>query len=82
MSADKPSEAKTPTNSAGSDYRTLKPAGAKPRSEATLPRSTAKPDPAASAKAPPTTSEAAKDASHPDPTRFGDWEVKGRCIDF
>jgi hypothetical protein len=18
----------------------------------------------------------------PDPTRFGDWEIKGRCIDF
>ena len=21
-------------------------------------------------------------ASHPDPTRFGDWEHAGRCIDF
>ena len=20
--------------------------------------------------------------SHPDPTRFGDWEYAGRCIDF
>lgn len=22
------------------------------------------------------------DAPHPDPTRYGDWEKKGRCIDF
>ena len=24
----------------------------------------------------------AKDNVHPDPTRYGDWERKGRCIDF
>lgn len=23
-----------------------------------------------------------KDAGLPEPTRFGDWEVKGRCSDF
>ena len=23
-----------------------------------------------------------KEEAHPDPTRFGDWEKKGRCIDF
>ena len=22
------------------------------------------------------------EAAHPDPTRYGDWEIKGRCIDF
>lgn len=26
--------------------------------------------------------DSAKDAAKPDPTRFGDWEKNGRCIDF
>jgi hypothetical protein len=28
--------------------------------------------------------DAPRDAlvTHPDPTRYGDWEIKGRCIDF
>jgi hypothetical protein len=82
MSADKPSEAKTPTSRPGSGYRTLMPAGAKPGSEAPPPRPAAKPDPSDSAKASPSLSRSTKDASPPDPTRFGDWEVKGRCIDF
>lgn len=82
MSVDKPPEAKTPTRGAGAGYRTLIPAGGKPRSKGTPPPPAAKPVPSAPAKVPPATSEAAKDASHPDPTRFGDWEVKGRCIDF
>ena len=25
---------------------------------------------------------AGEDPTKPDPTRFGDWEIKGRCIDF
>ena len=28
----------------------------------------------------PATEQATKPA--PDPTRYGDWEIKGRCIDF
>ncbi|HEY3809439.1 MAG TPA: DUF1674 domain-containing protein [Steroidobacteraceae bacterium] len=31
---------------------------------------------------PPLPADAAQDAAHPDPTRYGDWEVRGRCIDF
>ncbi|MCP4952626.1 MAG: DUF1674 domain-containing protein [Proteobacteria bacterium] len=23
-----------------------------------------------------------EEPSHPDPTRYGDWERRGRCIDF
>ena len=23
-----------------------------------------------------------EESSHPDPTRYGDWERRGRCIDF
>lgn len=26
--------------------------------------------------------EARRPARHPDPTRYGDWEKSGRCIDF
>jgi hypothetical protein len=25
---------------------------------------------------------AAKPAAHPDPTRYGDWEMHGKCVDF
>lgn len=25
---------------------------------------------------------APKPAADPDPTRYGDWQIKGRCIDF
>jgi hypothetical protein len=35
------------------------------------------PAPAASATAAPKKADV-----HPDPTRYGDWERKGRCIDF
>ncbi|MBT3793119.1 MAG: DUF1674 domain-containing protein [Rhodospirillales bacterium] len=28
------------------------------------------------------TGDAAAEAPRPDPTRFGDWEKNGRCIDF
>tara|TARA_R110002096_G_scaffold176677_1_gene353090 strand:+ start:1011 stop:1208 length:198 start_codon:yes stop_codon:yes gene_type:complete len=31
------------------------------------------------AKQPP---PAGEDPSKPDPTRYGDWEINGRCIDF
>ena len=26
--------------------------------------------------------ERREEATHPDPTRYGDWERRGRCIDF
>jgi hypothetical protein len=26
--------------------------------------------------------ERREELSHPDPTRYGDWERRGRCIDF
>ena len=22
------------------------------------------------------------ESAHPDPTRYGDWEINGRCVDF
>jgi hypothetical protein len=62
-----------------SAYRTLIPAGGKPASK---PAATGtKPQPTS---APSTKPEEAKEKeeAHADPTRFGDWEVKGRCIDF
>lgn len=40
------------------------------------------------AKAPPNSSSESKpvnpapSASHPDPTRYGDWEINGKCVDF
>ena len=46
----------------------------------------AKPDPVAGApvptvpETPPTTEVEGRDG--PDPTRYGDWEKNGRCIDF
>lgn len=59
-------------------YRTLKPvadAAPKPAPAAKQPVASAKPGTGPKP-------EAAKETTHPDPTRFGDWEVKGRCIDF
>jgi hypothetical protein len=86
MSADKPLKTNTSTPpSAG--YRTLMPAGgAAPRPSAPKPASA--PSKAAETPSKPDATNAGtaapegKEGSHPDPTRFGDWEVKGRCIDF
>ena len=41
-------------------------------------------DPAASAAAPPVAASAREigGPAGPEPTRFGDWEKNGRCIDF
>jgi hypothetical protein len=67
-----------PTKPATPAYRTLIPAGG-----ASLPSGPAKP--AIPVKPEPATAEAPKDSkdnNRPDPTRFGDWEIKGRCIDF
>ena len=44
-----------------------------PESSAPAEASPARSDPAAPQK---------KENVHPDPTRYGDWERKGRCIDF
>lgn len=30
----------------------------------------------------PTSDPAPPDPRRPDPTRYGDWEINGRCIDF
>ncbi|HEV7985625.1 MAG TPA: DUF1674 domain-containing protein [Steroidobacteraceae bacterium] len=45
--------------------------------------------PAASASTPPPHADDAPAAvreiggpAHPEPTRYGDWELRGRCIDF
>ncbi len=35
-------------------------------------------DPGAQKQPPP----AGEDPNKPDPTRYGDWEINGRCIDF
>jgi hypothetical protein len=60
-------------------YRTLTPGTAtKPASVAPKPAAApAKPVPTPAVKA-----DQAKEPAHDDPTRFGDWEIKGRCIDF
>jgi hypothetical protein len=26
--------------------------------------------------------ETPKPKAHPDPTRYGDWEINGKCVDF
>ncbi|HET9149634.1 MAG TPA: DUF1674 domain-containing protein [Alphaproteobacteria bacterium] len=75
MSVEKPAE-KAPPN-----YRTLTPEGPRPPlapTTAAKPLATAKPAPAPATEKP----AQPKDKAQPDPTRFGDWEVKGRCIDF
>jgi hypothetical protein len=98
MSADKPLETNTSVPPSGAGYRTLIPGGdsrSKPAGTAAeraptpnkASQTPSKPEPATSGSA---ASEAAakatpqptKEDPHPDPTRFGDWEVKGRCIDF
>jgi hypothetical protein len=75
MSDDQPAKPTTPA------YRTLIPEGSAPASPApgTPP---AKPVVVKPAPAKPETPTDSKDENRPDPTRFGDWEVKGRCIDF
>jgi hypothetical protein len=40
------------------------------------------PRPASPAAAPVATDEDGAAPARPDPTRFGDWEKNGRCIDF
>lgn len=78
MSVEKPAE-KAPPN-----YRTLTPEGPRPPlapKPAAKPAAAAKPLPAAAAEKPADSADS-KDEARPDPTRFGDWEVKGRCIDF
>lgn len=77
MSSDEPTKPEVPPKPAA--YRTLIPAGSAPAAIAPLP--VAKPEPV-KPSANSETSKDSKDESRPDPTRFGDWEVKGRCIDF
>lgn len=81
MTAEKPSET-APPSAPAPGYRTLTPAGTaapKPAPAAATAKTPATPEPP---KAPEAKPDPAKDEAHPDPTRFGDWEVKGRCIDF
>ncbi|MCX7034912.1 MAG: DUF1674 domain-containing protein [Arenimonas sp.] len=47
-----------------------------PATEPTPPR----PDPVSEAVAPPAVEYGGRDG--PEPTRYGDWEKNGRCIDF
>jgi hypothetical protein len=79
MSSDEPTKPNVPPKPAA--YRTLIPAGSAPApsvpSAPAAKPAAAKPEPAKAET--PTDS---KDENRPDPTRFGDWEVKGRCIDF
>ena len=42
----------------------------------------AQPEPAPEALPPPTRPRAHGGRPGPDPTRYGDWEKNGRCIDF
>ncbi|HTI86843.1 MAG TPA: DUF1674 domain-containing protein [Alphaproteobacteria bacterium] len=76
-------------------YRTLIPGNRVPVPAKAEPKPAAKPTtpaagatPAVPAKPPaqptakPPTQTSGEEKPHDDPTRFGDWEVKGRCIDF
>jgi len=78
MSSDQPTKPEVPPKPAA--YRTLVPAGSAPA--AIAPSPVAKPAAAKSVPAKSETPKDSKDENRPDPTRFGDWEVKGRCIDF
>jgi hypothetical protein len=82
MKAETPSVATKPDvpPSGGSTYRSLTPVGTAGAAAVPTVKPTVKPVPAGVAPSPPP--EASKEEPHPDPTRFGDWEVKGRCIDF
>ena len=70
MSNDEPTKPSAPA------YRTLIPGSSAPAKPAAKPAAV-KPEPAKAE-----TPKESKDESRPDPTRFGDWEIKGRCIDF
>lgn len=73
MSVEKPAE-KAPSN-----YRTLIPEGRRPPpAPKPVARPAAKPVPAPAAEK----AAGSKATAEADPTRFGDWEVNGRCIDF
>ena len=79
MSSDEPTKSGTPA------YRTLIPAGSAPAPSAPVKPAAkpvaVKPEPAKTSATPETPKDS-KDENRPDPTRFGDWEIKGRCIDF
>ena len=79
MSSDEPTKPDIPPKPAA--YRMLIPVGSAPApSVSSAP--VAKPAAAKPAPAKSETPTDSKDENRPDPTRFGDWEVKGRCIDF
>jgi hypothetical protein len=64
----------------GPVYRTLTPSGgAKPQPVAKPAATSAKAQPQ---PVPAPKSAETKEEAHSEPTRFGDWEIKGRCIDF
>ncbi len=56
----------------------------KPRAGAEAPKAPVKPTPEAPAAPAPQGAATAEIGGRvgPEPTRYGDWEVKGRCIDF
>jgi hypothetical protein len=57
----------------------------RPRPLAPVPLSPAEPKAPPSATAPPATPAAKDETGGPtgaEPTRYGDWERKGRCVDF
>lgn len=75
MNAEKPPEKLPPA------YRTLTPPAApKPPAKPAVTKPPSAPSPGLSKPAQP--SKKPSEEARPDPTRFGDWEVKGRCIDF
>ena len=80
-------ESKGPGPSQPSSHAAEKsaPAGSAPPSAAAKPDSAIKPPPAAEAKplpAAPARKPEIGGPKGPEPTRYGDWEKGGRCIDF
>ena len=78
MSSDEPTKPDVPSKPGA--YRTRIPAGGVAPTPAAKPAAV-KTEPAKPSTTPETQKDS-KDESRPDPTRFGDWEIKGRCIDF
>jgi hypothetical protein len=67
-------------------YRTLVPGNRVPVPSKSEPKPAGTPEaatrPAAQSTVKPPAQPTGEEKPHDDPTRFGDWEVKGRCIDF
>jgi len=82
MSAHDPPEKDRSDRKAPPAYRQLRPRDSRPGAPQGKPQPEAAQPAKPAASSVPAKPAASPEASHADPTRFGDWEIKGRCIDF